>query len=165
MYSRLVLVLSCLLGGGCSTVAVTKPLSATDKRPLVLNYCVESTARMNIIHKELNGEQNKTIFKQRITSAMNSVDEQFKSRLIQSSELKINKRSSCTIPAPPVKDVNNLYLTIDISGYGSIKAKWKRLLIGSGAVEAVAQGFIVGSLTQNPWFGIAAFTEEMTSEY
>ena len=58
-----------------------------------------------------------------------------------------------------------MYLKIDLSGYGSIKSKWKDYLIASGAVEAVVQGVVVAAATQNPWFGVAASTEEMTSEY
>ena len=58
-----------------------------------------------------------------------------------------------------------MHLVVNLSGYGSIKPRWKNILIGTGAVEALAQGTIVDSVTQNPWFGIAASTEEMTSEY
>ena len=165
MFGRILLGLSCLIVGGCSSIAVTHPVPATDNQPLVLNYCVESTAQMNIINKTLTGEQNKTQFNQRISSAINDIDGHLDAHLVKSNDLAINRLSSCTAALPVDDSRDNLYLTIDISGYGSIKPKWKSILIGTGAVEAVAQGIIVGSLTQNPWFGIAASTEEMTSEY
>lgn len=127
--------------------------------------CIESTAEMNIINKSLTGEQNKAHFNERLTSAINDVDDYIESHMVESTRLQLYEQSTCTEPFSSDNSESSLYLIIDISGYGSIKPKWKKILIGSGAVEALAQGIIVSSVTQNPWFGVAASAEEMTSEY
>jgi hypothetical protein len=163
--SRILVGFSWLLLGGCSSLAVTHPLTLQDRHPITLNYCIESTAEMNIINKSLTGEQNNTRFHERITSAINDVDSYIESHIVKSPQLQLNKQSTCgeLISSPPSE--YDLHLVVNLSGYGSIKPKWKKILIGTGAVEALAQGIIVGSVTQNPWFGVAASTEEMTSEY
>ena len=165
MITRILLGSSWLLFSGCSSIAVTNPLALNDSHPIVLNYCIESTAQMNIINKSLTGEQNKARFNERITSAISDVHSYIESHMVESTRLQLNKQSTCAEYFSSDNSESGLYLIVDLSGYGSIKPKWKKILIGTGAVEALAQGIIVGSVTQNPWFGIAASTEEMTSEY
>ena len=165
MISRIFVALSWLILGGCSSLAVTHPLDLQDRHPISLNYCIESTAEMNIINKSLTGEQNKTLFHERIISAINDVNSYIETHIINSPQLQLKKQSTCGELPTSANSEYDLYLVVNLSGYGSIKPRWKKILIGTGAVEALAQGIIVGSATQNPWFGIAASTEEMTSEY
>jgi len=162
---RILAGFSWLILGGCSSLAVTHPLTLQDRRPITLSYCIESTAEMNIINKDLTGEQNKVRFHERIASAINDVDSYIESHIVKSPHLRLNKQATCEELLSSVHSEYDLHLVVNLSGYGSIKPRWKKILIGTGAVEALAQGIVVGSVTQNPWFGIAASTEEMTSEY
>jgi hypothetical protein len=165
VFGRIIVGSSWLALGGCSSIAVTHPLAPQDRHPITLNYCIESTAEMNIINKSLTGEQNKARFQERIGSAINDVDSYIESHIVTSPQLQLNKQATCGELSPSTNSEYDLQLVVNLSGYGSIKPRWKNILIGTGAVEALAQGIIVGSVTQNPWFGIAASTEEMTSEY
>ena len=165
MISRNLLRVSLLLLGGCSSIAVTEPLPLKDGRPIVINFCVESTAEMNIINKSLTGEQNKAHFNEHVISAVNDVDSYIEAHMVKSDRILLHRLATCSERFSSDNAGPDLYLTVDISGYGSIKPKWKKVLIGTGAVEALAQGIIVTSVTQNPWFGVAASAEEMTSEY
>ena len=44
---------------GCASISVTESSLTNGAGVVVINYCVESTAQMNIIDKQLTGEQNK----------------------------------------------------------------------------------------------------------
>lgn len=55
-------------------------------------------------------------------------------------------------------------LVVDLSGYGRIKGRWIAYLIGSGAVEAAAQGVVAARVVGNPWVGVGVALEEMGSE-
>lgn len=154
-----------LLLSGCSSIAVNHPLAVTDDQPIVVDYCIESTAEMNILDKGLSGEQNKARFHERIDAALADVHAYLKTHFVQSPNVTLRQLATCSEPLTGKEADARLSLTLDISGYGSIKPKWKAWLIGTGAVEAVAQGVIVFSVTQNPWLGLAMSSEEMTSEY
>lgn len=60
-------------------------------------------------------------------------------------------------------DVDAL-LVIELSSYGQIKRKWLVYLIGSGVVEGIIQGVVVGGATKNAWVGTAVFLEEVLQE-
>jgi hypothetical protein len=158
-------IFSFLLLGGCSSIAVTKPLGANGDNAVTIDYCVESNAKMNIIDKSLTGEQNRAHFNSSIEKAIDDIDNYIEANTVTSPRLKLVKRAACNEALPPGGASSDLNLTVDLSGYGSIKPEWKDVLIGTGAVEAVAQGVVVGAATQNPWIGAAVSTEEMTSEY
>jgi len=55
-------------------------------------------------------------------------------------------------------------LVVDVSGYGRIKRRWLVYLIGSGAVEAVAQGVIAYHVVDNGWVALGVGLEELGSE-
>lgn len=58
-----------------------------------------------------------------------------------------------------------LILNVRLSGYGKIKRKWLFYLIGSGFVEGVFQGAIVGTAAGgNPWVAAGVATEEVLQE-
>lgn len=165
MARRILMVFSLLLLAGCSSISVTKPLASEEDNPVIIDYCIESSAEMNIIDKSLTGKQNSARFSARIENAINDIDNYFEANIVTSPRLEFEKLSTCNGTLPSGDYNPDLNLTVNVSGYGSIKPKWKRILIGTGAVEAVVQGLVVGSATQNPWLGIAVSTEEMTSEY
>jgi hypothetical protein len=54
-------------------------------------------------------------------------------------------------------------LQIDLSGYGQIKRKWLVYLIGSGVVEGLVQGVVVGKATSG-WAGAVVALEEIAQE-
>lgn len=55
-------------------------------------------------------------------------------------------------------------LHVDLVGYGKLKHSWLVLLIGSGMVEAVAQGWIVTRATGSSSAGLAVGLEEAVQE-
>ena len=150
---------------GCASISVTESSLTNGAGVVVINYCVESTAQMNIIDKHLTGEQNKVRFTEGIATAVQDIDHSLESNIVSSPRLHLERQPVCSIDILSSRSESELYLNVDLSGYGSIKPLWKDFLIASGAVEAVVQGVVIGAATQNPWFGLAASAEEMTSEY
>ena len=165
MIHRLFASFSILGLTGCSSIAVIDPSVSSGAGAVVIDYCVESSAEMNIIDKRLSGEQNKARFAGRIATAVQDIDAAIRADIVTSPRLRLDRLPQCGGTAPAANADSGLSLNIDLSGYGSIKPRWKEILIGTGAVEAVAQGVVVAAATQNPWFGMAASAEEMTSEY
>ena len=151
---------------GCSSIAVHVPVKIrTNDNVILIYYCVNSSSQMNVIDKTLADEQNKSIFESNINNAIDDIrnhagSEFPKSPLLEFRELTACKENLDLIPADA-----SLYLMLKLSGYGSIKTKWKNILIFAGAVEAVVQGIAVGVASQNEWLGLGVAAEEMTSEY
>lgn len=143
---------------GCSKTVV-KPIESKKVSHLNIQWNIKSTSSMNIIDKTLSKEQNKKQFNHRIQSAVVDIEKNFIPKITQNNFLTISPNYK------KIDDNKSLYLQIKLSGYGSIKNKWKTILIGTGIVEGVVQGVIVSSVTQNPWLGVGVATEEMTSEY
>ena len=162
---RRLISLAMLLLTGCTSIAVTEPSLSERSGAVVIDYCVASTANMNIIDKHLTGEQNKARFAERVAEATQDIDHYLEFNIVSSPRLRLERLTACGEDSLATRGDTELYLNVDLSGYGSIKPMWKELLIASGAVEAVVQGVVVGAATQNPWFGMAVSAEEMTSEY
>ncbi len=55
-------------------------------------------------------------------------------------------------------------LIIRLSGYGHLKRKWLVYLIGTGVVEGLVEGAVVGGATKNVWVGLAVALEEIGQE-
>ncbi len=55
-------------------------------------------------------------------------------------------------------------LVIRLSGYGRLKRRWVVYLIGTGVVEGVVEGTVVGGATKNIWVGLAVALEEIGQE-
>jgi hypothetical protein len=55
-------------------------------------------------------------------------------------------------------------LVIRLSSYGHLKQLWVAYLIGTGVVEGVVEGAIVGGATKNVWVGAAVGLEEIGQE-
>lgn len=120
---------------------------------------------MNIIDKALTGEQNKERFEENIKAAIDDIQTYTRLNMAKDQFFELKELPTCNESIPSGTSDSALYLSIDLSGYGSVKPKWKKILIGTGAIEAIVQGVVIGSATQNPWLGIGVAAEEMTSEY
>ncbi len=51
-----------------------------------------------------------------------------------------------------------------LSGYGRLKKAWVAYLIGSGVVEGVVEGVLVGGATKQVWIGVVVASEEILQE-
>lgn len=152
---------------GCASVYIKHPIDDVKSGETVpINWCVLSSSHMNIIDESLSENENKNAFQARIAGAISDIESSFTSHQLSSDKFDYKKLELCASenerePAGP----SDLYVLIELSGFGSIKKEWKLFLIGSGAVEAIVQGVLVSALTQNPWWGVAVAAEEMASEY
>ncbi|MCE9614011.1 MAG: hypothetical protein K8T26_07010 [Lentisphaerae bacterium] len=55
-------------------------------------------------------------------------------------------------------------LTTEIAGYGRIKRSWMYLLVGSAAVEGIAQGVAAALVVDSVWVGVGLAAEEFLQE-
>ncbi len=184
--ARKIIPIVSVIFAGCSSVSVHDPLGTqgaylkASTNIVQTYYCVESTAQMNILDKTLTKEKNKDRFEVDNKASLRDIDAYFDTHITKSPLLVVKELQSCadlTTPSPdgqkqfagmvPSSNTsqNTLYLTITLSGYGSLNERWKKLFIGSGIAEGLVQGIVVGSATQNPWFGVAVATEEFGQEY
>lgn len=155
-----------LIFSGCSSVSVHDPLSVKQNGAVPVYYCVESTAQMNILDKTLTKEKNENKFEENRKLSLVTIDDYVNANMVKSPYLAIKKLPSCQeLTATLPNSATTLYLTITLSGYGSLNERWKKIFIGSGIIEGVVQGVVVGSATQNPWLGVAVAAEEFGQEY
>jgi len=155
-----------LIFSGCASVSVHDPLAIKQNGAVPVYYCVESTAQMNILDKALTKEKNEDKFAENRKLSLGSIDGYVNANMIKSPYLLVKELPSCqelaaTLPDSPTA----LYLTITLSGYGSLNERWKKIFIGSGIIEGVVQGVVVATATQNPWLGVAVAAEEFGQEY
>jgi len=149
---------------GCSTIYVHDPVQNDVVKPLALSWCVKSSSEMNKLNETLSDAENKKVFEMAIRQAISDVEKSVGSEASGGARVSIADAPKCLDAAEEASFDSGLYLYVEISGYGAIKKKWKRILIGTGAVEAVIQGVVVGAAT-TPWVGVAVAAEEMGSEY
>lgn len=151
---------------GCTSVAVHQPdMSDVDKEHIKLHYCITSSAEMNLVDKTLESKQNKIQFDGAVLLAIEDLRKGLSTQLIRQTQWEPVLTQDCKNVITDETGSLDLLLTIELSGYGSLKPRWKKILIGTGAVEALAQGLIVSGATHNPWLGAGVAAEEMTSEY
>jgi len=162
---RLLASLVLVLLAGCSSVSVQNPMGNNAVNDITLSYCITSSSGMNNIEGSLSDDEKITKFEKNIKLAMDDIQAHFLKNIENTPNLHINTTPTCLKDGEAADSTNELYLSIALSGYGSINKRWKRVLIGTGIVEGIAQGVIVGSATQNPWLGVAVAAEEMGSEY
>jgi len=77
--------------------------------------------------------------------------------------------STCVPDSRQLRDLGralgaDVVLSSRLSGYGKVKDSWIMLLIASGVVEGVVQGYIAAKLVHNTWVAIAVATEEIAQE-
>ncbi|SFV68756.1 hypothetical protein MNB_SV-14-178 [hydrothermal vent metagenome] len=161
----LTLVFFVLLLSGCSSIAVHNPMVTNNKKMIELSYCVSSSSEMTKIKDVLTSEENKKVFNKNINDALKDISLKIESGIEHTEKLHIVILDKCIDNSVALKQKTDLYLTIELSGYGSVKEEWKNMLIGAGIAEGVIQGIVVGVATSNPWLGVAVGAEEMTSEY
>lgn len=152
----------------CTSVYIEqpiKPLTSESNDILNIEWCVISSSEMNVVDSALSAKQNRAAFDERIRQAKHEIELRFRSKRPTDTRFIYRKIPHCNEASKQTPAHSTLTLNLTLSGYGSLKRKWKLLLIGSGAVEALAQGIVVTVATDNPWLGFAVAAEEMTSEY
>lgn len=150
---------------GCATIHIHHPLNKINQTSFTLDYCVQSTAEMNTVDKTLSNRQNRDQFKNNISAAIIDIEQHLHSNGIESPVIQTAASSDCEEHPVNGPFKADLYLVIQLSGYGSIKKKWKHVLIGTGVGEGVAEGIAVKAATQNPWLAIGVAAEEILQEY
>lgn len=154
---------------GCASVSLKAPLGQNPLYPVIMTSCVKVSAQPNIFNKALSAKDDTPVFKQETETARIDVQKAMDADMIKSDLMHVLYQPECTVePKESVSEETlspDLDLMVDISGYGSIKPKWKKYLIGTGIAEGVVQGIVVGSATQNVWLGLGVALEEFGSEY
>lgn len=72
--------------------------------------------------------------------------------------------SSSTVFVPVAREEADVAIHITLEAYGRVPGKWLVILVGSGVVEAFAQGIVVEKVTRNHWLALAVGGEELVSE-
>ncbi len=165
MNIALVLVILVTMLSGCSSVSVHDPMGANQKKIVELTYCVSSSSEMTTLKDAISDKKNKEEFNKNIEEALADISIKLTSGIKHTKQLHITIMDACPESEVDVKQTSDLYLTIELSGYGSLKEEWKDVLVGTGIAEGIIQGIIVGAATANPWLGVAVGAEEITSEY
>lgn len=150
---------------GCSSIAVHDPNISSNKKAFELSYCVVSSSEMATITETISDEENKKTYEEGIKIAINDISQKLQSSMEHTLKLHIVALPECLDDTAELNISSDLYLRVELSGYGSLKEEWKNLLIGSGIVEGIVQGVVVGAATSNPWLGLAVGAEEIGSEY
>ncbi len=154
-----------LMLAGCSSVSVHDPMAHAKKGIINFAYCITSSSEMNTVENVLTDEENKKEFNKNIKIAIDDINKAIQSNIKYTPDFHVNSFPKCIGDTDLIDNSSDLYLTIELSGYGSIKKKWKRVLIGTGIAEGIIQGVVVGAATHNPWLGFAVGAEEIGSEY
>jgi hypothetical protein len=150
---------------GCASTTVHDPDIAWRNTALKMSYCIQSSSEINSITKSLSKEENKKDFEKHVRLAIADIHEYVKKNIANDPDINIQFDPVCPSTSDDASRPADLVLTIDLSGYGSIKKEWKKVLIGTGIAEGIFQGLVVYAATQNPWLGTAVGAEEITSEY
>jgi len=168
-YGLINLIMTIAVLSGCASVSLKAPLGQSPPHPVVITSCVKVSAQPNVFNKALSAKDDDHIFKQETETARIDVQKAMDADMIKSDLIHVQYQPECTIePEGSAGEETlspNLDLIVDISGYGSMKPKWKRYLIGTGIAEGVVQGIVIGSATQNVWLGLGVALEEFGSEY
>ena len=159
------LVFMVVMLSSCTSVLVNDPMEADHKEIVELSYCVSSSSEMTTIKDAISDEENKEEFNKNIKYALADIRKKLNSGIKHTKQLHITLLNVCYENEAELKQKSDLYLTIELSGYGSLKGEWKDVLVGTGIAEGIIQGIIVGAATSNPWLGVAVGAEEITSEY
>jgi len=130
-----------------------------------MSYCIKSTSGISTIAKSLSDEENKKDFEEQVQASLSEIHNYIEKNIARNPDIDIKYNPSCDDKDNVANHTADLTLTIDLSGYGSLKKEWKRVLIGTGIAEGIFQGLVVTAATQNPWLGTAVGAEEITSEY
>jgi len=126
---------------------------------------VKSTSQMNILDKTISDKENRLAFNKHIEIAIKDIENHIISKKLGDEILALTKTNSCRMDDNFTDKTPQLYLEIRLSGYGSLKERWKKVLIVTGIAEGVVQGVVVATATHNPWLGIGVASEEFVPEY
>ena len=150
---------------GCASTAVRDPNITWRSSPLIMTYCIKSSSEISTIEKSLSDEENKNDFKKQVQISISDIHDYVEKNITRNPDIAIKYSPTCDDKNNHTNQTADFILTIDLSGYGSLKKEWKRVLIGTGIAEGIFQGLVVTAATQNPWLGTAVGAEEITSEY
>jgi len=122
----IVLMLSLI---SCMSVAVKHPIIFKKQINQPIKFSITSTAKMNILNKALTEKENNAKFSTNIEYALSDIEKCIEKLLCNS----ITVQKTSVLTKPKLENFEgNLYLHIELSGYGSLKTKLKKFLILSG---------------------------------
>ncbi len=150
---------------GCASTAVRNPNIVWHNTPLTMTYCIKSSSGINSITKSLSTKENKKDFEKHVQLAITDIHNYVDKNIAHDPDINIRFNPACPDTNNDISKPADFILTINLSGYGSIKKEWKKVLIGTGIAEGIFQGLVVYAATQNPWLSTAVGGEEITSEY
>jgi len=165
IHLEILLSVMLLLLTGCSSISVHDPVIGSKKGVWELSYCVVSSIDMDAIKDSISDEENKKELDKNIKIAINDIGNKLQSGIKHTLDFHIKALPKCIDDTDVLTLPSDLYLKVELSGFGSLKQEWKNVLIGTGIAEGIIQGVIVGAATSNPWLGIAVGAEEIGSEY
>ena len=165
MHLEILLSAILLLLTGCSSISVHDPLIGSKKEVLELSYCIASSTEMAATKDSISDEENKKAFDKSIIIAISDISSRLQTGIKHTADFHITALPKCMDNTEVLTLASDLYLKVELSGFGSIKKEWKNVLIGTGIAEGIIQGVVVGTATSNPWLGIAVGAEEIGSEY
>lgn len=120
---------------------------------------------MNKIDQTFSDDENKNEFDKNIKSAVADIEKYINENIYKPGNISINYQPTCINDISSAGDTSDLYLSMELSGYGSIKTEWKKIFIATGIIEGVIQGVAVAIATQNNWVGLGVAGEEVVQEY
>jgi len=165
MHLEILLSVILLLLTGCSSISVSEPIIGSKKEVLELSYCVVSSVEVDTVKDSISDEENKKELDKSLKIAINNISNTLQTGIKHTPDFHITALPKCIDDAEVLNLPSDLYLKVELSGFGSLKREWKNVLIGTGIAEGIIQGVIVGAATSNPWLGIAVGAEEIGSEY
>jgi len=118
---NLLLLISVL--SGCSTIAMQDPMKNADRNTVELDWCVKSTSEMNIVDKTFSKEDNTSAFNHRVDIAIEDIESRLIPKISGADNIAVSKINTCKNRERYEEKTQNLYLEINLSGYGSIKSK------------------------------------------
>jgi len=149
----------------CSSIAVHEPMKDNHNKKLRLAYCISSSSEVSIINADSSDEENADVFNKTIVMSIKDINKQTHLAIHYPQYLSLSELEACPDKIEYLKPNTDLFLKIELSGYGALKQEWKNVLIGTGIGEGIVQGVVVGAATSNPLLGILVGAEEITSEY
>lgn len=87
---------------------------------------------MNVIDKTLADEQNKEILENNIKNAIDDIRSHAGSNMAKSPLLEFRELTTCSEKLESIPTDASLYLTLELSGYGSMKTNGKQFLLLPG---------------------------------
>lgn len=152
---------------GCTSLSVKDPIKekTPSNEPIKASLCVKSSAKLNAISEKFGNNLNSEEYSEKLSFSVSEIDSYLRENIYSGKSFILSSKSSCEDTDKNSDSPEDLYLVVDLSGYGSAKEEWKKILIGTGIAEGVAQGYVVIAASGSVGLGLAVAAEEMISEY